>query len=256
MMVIAAIIFLLVLGIALFGLLGNAFTNIKNGGTIEYNEEAFQDYANDHYYREFSASSSRESNIMLFFLTNEEYDGYYALAWVGDNIYTPINEMFGDETTEFGVTVLTTIDTDLYKYSLDSSLASVAEKMADKIDARGYDDPFKDNTTSVTGVEPHLTNLTDIDLTEQTVNTGLEYFTEKTGIPIVIVVDEAVDAFGLTPPVKDIILVVVFFALIVIGIYLIVRAIKTKRNAKNNPEGDDSDPYGNFNNQSGYGGFR
>ena len=243
-----------------FGMVGDAFTNIKNGGSVEYNEEAFQDYANAQYAREFEGSSSYESNLLLFFLTNEEKDGYYTIAWVGDNVKMQINEMFGNETTEFGITVLSSINEELYKYSLDSNLATVARKMADKIAARGYGSdgltPFNDKTESVTGVESHLTNNSALPMTEKTVNDALEYFTEQTGIPIVIVVDEQEAAFGVTPPIKDIIILVVFFGLIVLAIVIIIRAII---NWKKNGGGKGGDPYDDYNRNyngknSGYGG--
>ena len=243
------IVILLVIALA-FGMVGDAFTNIKNGGSVEYNEEAFQDYANAQYAREFEGSSSYESNLLLFFLTNEEKDGYYTIAWVGDNVKMQINEMFGDETTEFGITVLSSINEELYKYSLDSNLATVARKMADKIVARGYGSdgltPFNDKTESVTGVESHLTNNSALPMTEKTVNDALEYFTEQTGIPIVIVVDEQEAAFGVTPPIKDVIILVVFFGLIILAIILIIRAIKNKKNNNRGGQGG-SDPYDNYN---------
>ena len=252
------IVVLLVLALAI-GFVGDAFTNIKNGGSVEYNERAFQDYANAQYAREFEDSSSYESNILLFFLTNEENDGYYAIAWVGDNIKLEINEMFGDETTEFGRTVIASINEELYRYSLDSNLAAVAEKMADKIAAKGYSSSFKDNTAEVMGVESHLTNNSDIPMTEKTVNDALRYFTETTGIPIVIAVDKQEAAFGVTSPVKDVIVLVIFFGLIILAIVLIIRAFKNKKN--NGAGGGDggSDPYDNYNRNyngrsSGYGG--
>ena len=75
----------------LFSVFGNAFTNVANGGQIIYNEPAFQDYANEQYAREFGGSSAYEDNILIVFLTNEQSDGYYSIAWVGDNIDTEIN---------------------------------------------------------------------------------------------------------------------------------------------------------------------
>lgn len=252
------IIILVVVALAV-GMVGDAFTNIKNGGSVVYNEETYQDYANAQYAREFEGSSSYESNLLLFFLTNEEKDGYYALAWSGDNIRYEINEMFGDETTEFGITVNASINEENYKYSLDSNLATVARKMAEKIVTRGYaGDPFNDKTAVVSGIESHLTNNSALPLTKETVNSALEEFTEMTGIPIVIVVDEQEAAFGVTPPIKDVIVLVVFFGLIILAIVLIIRAIRNKRNGGNGG-GKGGDPYDNYNRNyngknSGYSG--
>ena len=65
-------------------------------GGIAYDEATMQDYANDKYMQYFGSSSAVEDNILLVMLTNEECDGYYTIAWVGDNIDSSINNMFGE----------------------------------------------------------------------------------------------------------------------------------------------------------------
>ncbi len=231
-----------------FSFVGNAFTNIKNGGSVKYNETAFQDYANELYAEEFKNSSEYESNILLFFLTNKENDGYYAIAWVGYDIKTQISDMFGDERTEFGMVVKDSVNDEIYKYSLAPNLASIAEKMADEITSQTSDSPFK-HDREVSGVESHLTNKTELEINANTVNTALEYFTEETGIPIVIVVDEQEAAFGVTPPIIDIIVLIIFFGLIGFLIFGIIRMIINRKNGGSGGCGNSSgDPYGNYNN--------
>ena len=252
----APIIILLMVAMLAVGFLGDAITNIRNGGSIVYDEETFQDYANAHYYREFSDSTAKEANMMFFVLTSENYDGFYMIAWVGDDIRYEVNEMFGDEYTEFGTTALSTINTEMYKYSLDTDIAALAVKMADKVAAKGYFSNLKQGKPLATGVDSHLVNASNVQLTEDTVNEGLEYFHEKTDIPLVVVVDEAEDVFGITPPTGDYILVAVFAGLIVLAVVLIVKAVRARKE-KRDGDGNDgsSDPYGNFNsNQNGYNG--
>ena len=238
------------------GFLGDSLANIRNGGSIVYDEETFQDYANAHYYREFANSTSIEANMMFFVLTSENYDGFYMIAWVGDDIRYEVNEMFGNEYTEFGTTALSTINTEMYKYSLDTDISTLAMKMADKVAARGYSSNLKAGKTPSSGVTSHLVNASNVQLTEETVNEGLQYFEDKTDIPLVVVVDEAEEVFGITPPTGDYILVAVFAGLIVLAIVLTVKAIKArKENGDGNGNGGSSDPYGNFNsNQNGYNG--
>ena len=251
---IAPIIIFLMVAMLAVGFLGDAMANIRNGGSIVYDEETFQDYANEHYYREFENSTSIEANMMFFVLTSENYDGFYMIAWVGDDIRYEVNEMFGDEYTEFGTTALSTINTEMYKYSLDTDIAALAIKMADKVAARGYSSNLNAGKTPSSGVTSHLVNASNVQLTEQTVNEGLEYFHEKTDIPLVVVVDEAEEVFGITPPTGDYILVAIFAGLIVLAIVLTVKAIKARKERRDG-DGGSSDPYGNFNsNQNGYNG--
>ena len=79
--------------------------------------------------------------------------------------------------------------------------------------------------------------LTSIDLTEETVNHALEEFTAKTGIPVVVVVDDIEDVFTKTLSFNDIIVVIVSIGLVIYAIVLIVKAIK---NSKKKDEDDGS----------------
>ena len=106
----------------------------------------------------------------------------------------------------------------------------------------------------------HLTNKSKLQLNADTVNTSLQSFTEKTGIPIVVVVDEAEEVFGKTIAFADIFTVLIALVLIGVAIYMIVKAVK---NSKNRPGGNNhgnnyngsSNNYSNgYNNNSGNNG--
>ena len=251
----APIIILLMVAMLAVGFLGEAMANIRNGGSIVYDEETFQDYANAHYYREFENSTSIDANMMFFILTSENYDGFYMIAWGGDDIRYEVNEMFGNEDTEFGETALSTINTEMYKYSLDTDIAALAVKMANKVAAKEFSSNLNEEKTPSSGVTSHLVNASNVKLTEETVNDGLEYFEDKTDIPLVVVVDEAEEVFGITSPSSsDYILVAIFAGLIVLAIVLTVKAVKARKERRDG-DGGSSDPYGNFNsNQNGYNG--
>ena len=162
--------------------------------SVDYDEETFQDFANEMYEDEFGKSTAYEDNLLIVVLTDEDYYDYYYIAWVGDHIATDINYMFGDNDTELGEAMSDSINATSYKYSLDSNLAQVIETMEQKITALGLTSSFKCEENHAQ-VESHLTNKTNIDMTEQTVNDALENFTETTGIPIVIVVEDVDDVF-------------------------------------------------------------
>lgn len=165
---------------------------IRNGDS--YNEEVFQDYANDQYALHFSNTKDYEDNLLIVVLTNEENTGYYYIAWMGDHIVTDINDMFGDEYTEFGSAMDSCINTSSYKYSLDSNLAQVMETMTQKITDLDLSSSLKCENTG--DVMVGFANYTDLPMTEATVEDALNTFAEATGISVVLVVEDSEDVFG------------------------------------------------------------
>ena len=166
---------------------------------------------------------------MLVFLVDEgeNYDFAY-IAWVGDHIDSSINLMFGNEQTELGRAVAANVNLKSYKYSLDSDLARVVEQMQAQIEAKGLESSFKctENHVQVTS---HLTNKSELPMTEATVNDALANFTESTGIPMVIVVEEAETVFGKTLNEGTIGIVLISTVFLIVGGVLLVKAIKRKR---------------------------
>ena len=246
------IVLVLIVSIMLTSIVGSAIANVANGGTIYYNEKVFQQYADDQYAAEFSKYDNYEDNLLIVFLTNEENDGYYCIAWVGDNIHSNIYNMFGDETTTFGRVVQGSVNREYYKYSLDSNLADVMDQMGARIEALNLKSSFRTPHDTQNPPVSHLTNHTSLALTEETVNASLERFTEKTDIPTVIVVDTMENVFGKTLPIGDIIIVLILAGLLGLGIFLIVRTVKNKKN--NSGNGNDPNGGSGGGNNGGYGG--
>ena len=235
----APIILLLVVGVMMFGVIGTALSNAASGGIISYNEATFQEYADREYYKAFGNSGATEDNILIVVLTNEEADGYYSIAWVGDNIHDNINRMFGDETTAFGQSMIASIN-NYYAYSLDSNLAMVMGTMEEKVDNLGLKSSFKKEYSHAKSPESHLVNYTELKLTEETVNDALVSFTETTGIPVVIVVEDMEAVFGKSLPMGDIMILIILAVLAVVAIVAIVRTVKSRSKFKQgNPEDDD-----------------
>lgn len=235
----APIILLLVVGVMMFAMVGSALTNVANGGVISYDEATFQAYADKEYYKAFGNSDATEDNLLVVVLTNEESDGYYCIAWVGDNIQDKINRMFGDETTAFGQSMIASVP-DYYAYSLDSNLATVMNTMSDKIENLGLTSSFKKEYSHAKSPASHLVNYTELSLTEDTVNDALVAFTETTGIPAVIVVEDMEAVFGKSLPAETIFIMIVLAVLAIVAIVYIVRVIKNRSKFKQgNPEDDD-----------------
>ena len=191
-------IFIFIIFSALFFLMPDgAVIDFSDGVTIQediYDEATMQDYANVKYQKYFGNTSASEDNILLVMLTNEACDGYYTIAWVGDNVDYSINEMFG-EYTEYGDALYNNVD-EYFGYSLDTDLASVVKEMTQHIEALGLSSSFNWESDRSNLADPKFVNLTTMDLTPEIVNSALQEFTDKTGIPMVIVVDSAERVFG------------------------------------------------------------
>ena len=254
---------------SVLGSFGTSLSTVASGGNLTYDENVFQDYADTQYQTEFASSTAYEDNLLLVFLVeDEEYWDYAYIAWVGDHVDTRISDLFGNDQTAFGRTIVSSINGQSYKYSLDSNLARVVENMQTQIEAKGLDSSFKASCKDVehTQVASHMTNRTDLPLTEETVNDALLAFTEATGISVVVVVDDIDDVFPRTIPISDIITLIFAAVILVIAIILIVRAFKKKKegggpgNNGQNGSGQNGKGYGyqgggGYNeNDNGYGG--
>lgn len=225
------IIAILLAGVFLVSSIVSAFTIAGKGGVVTYDENKFGDYANARYEEEYGGKSGYEDNILIVFATSEEYDEFYCIAWVGDHIVRDVNYMFGNESTEFGRVVTSSINRQSYKYSLDSNLADVVETLADKIVIRGIDDSH--TCTEIQGGGSNLINRSDLDLSSEEVEGALEYFTAKTGIPISIVVDEEEDVFGKSMPISVIITIIISLAVIAGAAFALFKAFKYRNGGPN-----------------------
>lgn len=237
--------------------------NVNVGDTVywedtNYSEEAFQDYANEQYEKEFGSSTAYEDNVLIVFLVNEDYYTYNYIAWVGDHVAKDINYMLGDNDTELGEAMAESISATNYKYSLDSDLSVVIDSMRKQILDLGLESSYDCDENHVQ-VQSHLTNHSDIPMTEDTVNTALELFTQETGIPVVIVVEDMTAVFGTneqstTVAVGSKVNLVTVLGVAVLVILVIVLIVILVRKKKNEGDGDfvneeKNRQYGKFDDQ-------
>lgn len=195
----------------------------------EYVEEVMQDYANAQYAAEFPAGDTYEDNILIVFLANEDMERYYCIPWVGNNLNESVNNLFGARfesvvTSRFG---------GFYKYSLPTDLAYVIETMGANVEGLGLESSFKYETDG-THAKSHLTNHTSLQMDDALVNRALTEFTEKTGIPAVIVLEDEADVFKPAEessgfPVGAVVGIVIGVGLIGLAIYFIVRTVKKNK---------------------------
>ena len=223
----------------LISMLADGFGSILNGGRIVYNEKEFERYANSAYISEFGTSSATEDNILIVFLTNEEYDGYYTIAWVGENVQYKINESFGDQTTAFGSAMHSSINSEYYEFSLASNLAMAVSKMTGTVEGMGLTSSFITKKDHGNMTPSHVTNKSELALNEETINVALREFTEKTEIPMVIVIDTVENVFGKSFAPTDIVIIIALMALAVGMIIFIIKTVKKHKAEKNSSNKND-----------------
>ena len=204
---------------------------VSAGGIVVYDEETFQDYAMQEYTQQFTDAATYEDNVLVVFLTHEDYGQYYCIAIVGDNLKTEINESFGNAGTTFGKAIKSSIGEN-YKYSLGANLASAIDKMTVQIVPMATNSPFKQEHDMTDKAQSVLVNYTDLEINSETVEYSLNEFTGKTKIPAVIVVESAEAVFGKGIPAKNIFILIALLAVIVICTVIIIKKISVKISSK------------------------
>jgi hypothetical protein len=239
--------------------IGPAVTAFTKGGVVQYDEMQFQNYADAQYRAEFGSSTAYEDNILIVFLTDEARDRYYCIAWVGDHLDTDVRDLFGGLYSPFGRAIESSVNATNYSYSLDTDLARAVEIMEKSVTKLGYTSNFRCKEEHVQ-VDSHLTNRSQLALTDATVNDALRSFTENTEIPIVIVVAEMEAVFGKTMPMQYVLTLLLSVIFVGVAIYLIVRAVKSSRNRKkgggSNGNGESRNGSSGSENRSRYDGGR
>ena len=160
-----------------------------------YSEALIQEYADKHYKNIFGKTTCTEDNILLVFLTTETNDGYDTIAWVGDNIDYEISDLLGGEGTAL-YDIMSDSISDYHAYSLGSNLAQVVDSLTDEVTGLNLSSSFKMESDRSVIAESKVYNYSNCEFTEETVNIALRNFTNDTGIPFCIVIDNVDNVFG------------------------------------------------------------
>ena len=241
----APIILILFATLLLFSTFSSAFVSVSTGGEMYYDENVFQTYADEQYAEHFGSLEDYEDAILIVFAVEDEtYYNYAYIAWVGDHIHRNINYMFGSNGTKLGNAIASSaINSSSYKFSLDSGIAAVMSDMQEHVEALG----LEHNLTcqhDYSSFESHMVNNTSLSVTPNTVNPALVSFTQATGIPVVVVIE---DADEILPKNFDYFSVFIALIFIVIAIVLIVKALKSRK-IKNEDDGSYKNNNNDYNN--------
>lgn len=239
---------ILILSIAAIFLLTSVIQLISvlaQGGVVTYDSSKFRDYALTQYEAQFDASSAGyEDNLLIVFSTVEGYDEYRVQAMIGNNIIDGITYMF-DDGAEFSRALEKHLLADDYSTSLDRCLYSAIDSITQS--AQNYPSSFlKEQTvdhrsSAVINRDENLKGFTG-----EYTQAALDAFTEETGIPVVLIIEDEEDIFGRGVPAYVIVSGLISLGFCIFGTVWIVKAVKAKKQshtAGQSPGGTDyNDP--------------
>lgn len=208
---------------------------IAQGGEIVYDDEVFQDYAYNAYYSHFSEKTTSEDGIMILFVNYEDNQELAYVCFAGDNVNNRINNLFGSDS-EFGRVLESTVNADNYKYSLSKDLAKVMDHMTTEVVELNLSSSFVKEHDMSDAPGATLIDKSGLNLNEETIKDSLVNFQNETGIPVLLVVDDAESVFGKTMPIANIVMAVITLGVIIFGICFLVSKIR-RRNMINNDLG-------------------
>ena len=245
-LILAPAIVVLMAVILLFFSISSMVSDISAGGSYKYDEDALHTCARAEYDEIYGDNSAAyDDNIMILFLADEESGYTYAyIGWVGDNVDTAVDEMFGDERSILGSAFANSIPEN-YKDSLGKNLSAVVERMEASVGAPSSGDHFKVSQKGVAN-DPEFKNKTSLPIREETMMVALDSFYETTNISMSVVVVGLDDVFEKGLNGSTIVMLILGIVLLIVAIVLIVRAVKNKKNGGGNG--------GNGGNAGGSGG--
>ncbi len=239
MMLLPIILIFIVISLlfSVFGSIGNSISNVASGGHFVQDDRQMEEYALAQYNVEFDDAVGYEDNILIVFLVDESREGFYTMALVGYNINDEINDMFGNQYTEYGRELTDNLNPH-YENTLSQNLRATVNAMTCHVANLKLKSSFYEDEGSPAGYISHVTNHSTLPVSEETINDSLEYFTQETDIPIVVVIDDMDAVFDKRIDTYDIITVIFAVVLLGVAIYFIVRAFKGKGDGRRDEESD------------------
>ena len=200
--------------------------NLTKDTGVRYNEKRFIEYAEECYIEEFKDSKAYEDNLLIVVLTDRSYNECYYISYVGNHIEDKISDIFGNENSEFGQMMNFEFSSN-YRYSFDKDISTVMNTCMYRIISKKLEDSFTCDEIHE-NVDSYIVNKTKIEFDEAIVNESLNKFTEKTDIPVVIVLDNARNVFY--PGLSNVTIFTggLFLSMAALFTFLLIRAIKKK----------------------------
>lgn len=173
-------------------LLSNWYT--ETFGPESYDEQKLETFCQQQYDAAFRDTQTYEDNVLLTIVVYEDRSDYSYMTWVGDHINDETFAYLRGDGTRLDRILENSIQLD-YTNTLASDLSHALRELAAQIDeATEYG--------SYTCTEGHsenpsgFKNLSEMDLNETLIGSTIGELREQTGIPFVLVVEDAKDIFG------------------------------------------------------------
>ncbi|GEM_PF-5860098 len=194
---------------------------------VSLNEDVIEEYADKYYYEAFGSLDDTEDEILLIFLVNQTRDGYFCITWVGDHIAAAVDNAFGDEEGSTYFYAVTQNVSDNFGKTLEDDIADVVNAMQSSVTAvsSSY---LRKGCAGDKDFAPVVFNLTDIP-SSKSLRTAMQAFTEITGIPLAVVIDEEGEVVRESEINNGLGFGGAGLLMFVIAVWLLVDVIKSKR---------------------------
>lgn len=159
---------------------------------VTYDEGKLESYASAQYDAAFSRYDAYEDDLLLTFVVWEDSSDYSYIAWVGDHISNEAFGLLGGNDTTLGQTLERYVQYD-YEDTLSDDLSRALNAMASEL---GKLDGIYTCVEDHTGTPSAFVNESGLRLDETMLDQAVRDFTERTGIPFVLVVADAEEVFG------------------------------------------------------------
>ena len=222
------VIIALATGILIYNLV-STISILANGGEIVYDEEVLNTYLTTNYSDSFKGTGvEQQSGMVIFFLYNEDTNQMEFTIKPGSNIRSDVTAIFATDS-EFGTYLKNNVKSDSYEATLSKSLSGVMTHMAEKVEKLDLTSNFSKNydESKMAGSALKIKEGFGFTVKNDEINASLAAFEAETGIPVVIVLDTAVNAFGRTTPVTDILMIVLLVAVIALCTASMIKKIRT-----------------------------
>ena len=178
-------------------------------------------------YIEKIGNPAYEDYLFITFLTYEDNYEYNYLGLVGRNVKSNIMRMMGNNNTELGYAIKSSVPQN-YKNSLDASIVMAMDTLSQYVTyVNGDASPYNEESGGE-HMSSKMINYSPLNMDEKSVNSALGRFTEETGLPVIVLVDTAENVFGKTMPVANIIVSIITLAVIVGCVWFIIAKIRRK----------------------------
>ena len=208
---------------------------LVNGGEIVYEEETINKYVSSVYDGSFKKASAPKSGLAIMFFYNEDTNVMEYTIKAGANVSTYVTAIFATDS-KFGTLLKSNVKMESYKTSLAAGLSTTMAKMADEVVKLDLISNFVYNH-DMGNMPSSVAIVKDKNVISEenaaVITEALEKFTKETGIPVVMTIDSAVNAFGRKIPVTDILMVVLLIAVIGLCTYNLVKKIRDYNRIKN-----------------------